>query len=220
MDDRTFDQKTAQDWICAVEKTEKSFRDDFVYPKINNLISLAKPKTILDIGCGQGIASGGIQQCKYTGVDPSPFLVERANQLYSGSHNEFLVGSVYDLPIQDQSFDFVFSILVWHLLEDIEKAALELSRVLVEDGSFLIVTANPQAYDQWVAFYPDAKLTGKKLEGTMKLSESLSRDVLYLHTYDELKSSFKKAQLSIEATDSANLLFSIQGRKKSGGLVL
>jgi ubiquinone/menaquinone biosynthesis C-methylase UbiE len=224
MDDRTFDKKTAQDWIEAVEKSGKSFRDDFVYPKINNLIHETLPKMILDIGCGQGICADKIDlsQCRYTGVEPSLFLLDRAKQLYSQADKDFLQGSAYALPVSDRSFHAVFSVMVWHLLSDLEKAASELSRVLTENGNFLIVTANPEAYSAWKAFYPNAKLTGKKLEGTMQMGEALSQDVLYLHSFDELKDSFQKVGLNVDRTETflptkdqahLNLLISIQGRK-------
>lgn len=226
MDDRTFDQQTAQDWINAVEKNGKSFRDDYVYPKLNNLIYKDLPKTILDIGCGQGICSDNIdlKQCRYTGIEPSSFLLDRAKQLYSHADKDFLLGSAYALPVSDRSFEAVFSVMVWHLLSDLAKAASEVSRVLTENGSFLIVTANPEAYSAWKAFYPDAKLTGKKLEGTMQLGEALSRDTLYLHTFDELRDSLQHFGLNIESTETflptkdsaqSKLLTAIQGKKSA-----
>lgn len=222
MDDRTFDKQTALDWIQAVEVSGKSFRDDYVYPKLNNLIDHTSPKTILDIGCGQGICSDKIdlKNCKYSGVEPSPFLIERAKDLYSSSNREFLLGNAYAIPAPDHSFDAAFSIMVWHLLSNLKKAASELSRVLRENGCFLIVTANPEAYTAWKSFYPDATITGKKLEGTTQVGEALSRDVLYLHTLEELKDSFQNVGLNIEhnetflkAKDSSKLLISIQGKR-------
>lgn len=225
MDDRNFDQQTAQDWINSVEKPGRSWRDDHVYSKLNSLIYSASPKKILDIGCGQGICCEKIDltQCSYTGVEPSPYLLNRAKQLYSSSEKTFLPGNAYNLPVINSSFEAAFSILVWHLLIELEKAASELSRVLTDDAPFLIVTANPDAYLAWKAFYPDAKLTGKKLEGTMQLGEALSRDVLYLHTFNEIKSAIQNVGLTIERTETflpakdfpeMKLLISIEGRKK------
>ena len=225
MDDRNFDQQTAQDWINAVEKSSgKSWRDDHVYSKLSNLIQDDSLKTILDIGCGQGICCEKIElsQCRYTGIEPSPYLLDRAKQLYSSDGKTFLLGNAYDLPVPNQSFDAAFSILVWHLLMDLNKASSELSRVLTENGKFLIVTANPNAYSAWRAFYSDVKLSGKKLEGTMQLGEALSRDVLYLHTFDETKDSLNNVGLQIDSTETflpskdfpeLNLLISIQGNK-------
>lgn len=222
MDDRTFDQTTAQAWIQAVEKPGKSFRDEHVYPTLSRLLRQTGAGTILDIGCGQGICSEGIklENCRYTGIEPSPFLLERARRLYPG--RDFQMGSVYALPVESHRFDAVFSVLVWHLLSEIDAAAAELSRVLSQGGSFLIVTANPGAYPVWQAFYPDAKLVGKRLEGTMQLGDALSRDVLYLHTWDDLRNSLQRAGLRIESEEAflpakdapeTKKLLSIQGKK-------
>jgi len=224
MDDRNFDQQTAQAWINAVEKPGKSWRDDHVYSKLNHLIHETSPKTILDIGCGQGICCEKVKlsQCTYTGIEPSPFLLDRAKQLYSSRDKIFLPGNAYDLPVPNQSFDAAFSILVWHLLMDIEKASSELSRVLAKNGHFLIVTANPDAYSAWKSLYFDAKLTGNKLEGTMRLGEALSQDVLYLHTFNEIKKSLQNVGLNIEHTETFSpksespelkMLILIQGKK-------
>ena len=197
MDDRTFDKQTANDWISAVEKTGRSFRDDYIYPKLNNFIHQTLPKMILEIGCGQGVCSDHIdlQYSKYTGVEPSVFLLDRAKQLYSQTNRDFLLGNAYALPASDRSFDNVFSVMVRHLLSDLEMAASEVSRVLNDKGSFFIATANPDAYTAWKAFYPDGKLTGKKLEGTVPFGEALSRDILYLHTFDEIRSSFQNVSV-------------------------
>lgn len=224
MDDRNFDLQTAQDWINSVEKPGTSWRDENVYLKLSSLIREASPRTILDLGCGQGICSEKIElgPCKYTGVEPSPFLLDRAKSLYESKSKTFLLGNAYDLPVSNESHDAAFSILVWHLLMDLEKAASELSRVLVDDGHFFIVTANPDAYLAWKSFYPDAKVIGKKLEGTMQLGNALSRDVLYLHTLSEIKESLRNVGLEIEKTETflaakdapeVKLLISIQGRK-------
>ncbi len=227
MDDRNFDQQTAQDWIKSVERPGKSWRDDHVYLKLSNLISKDLPASILDIGCGQGICSEKIElnQCRYTGIEPSPYLIDRAKSLYSSEARKFLSGNAYDLPVPNQTFDAAFSILVWHLLMNINRAASEMSRVLTEDGQFLIVTANPDAYVAWKSFYPDAKVSGKKLEGTMQLGDALSRDVLYLHSFYEIQESLRKAGLMIETTETflpakdfeLKLLISIQGKKICSG---
>ncbi len=134
------------------------------------------------------------------------------------------MGSAYRLPVSDQSFDVIFSIMVWHLLSDLEKAASELNRALADDGKFLIITANPDAYIGWKALYSAAKITGNRLEGTMQLGEAISRDVLYLHTLDELKDSFRNVGLSITLTETffptkdspkLDLLIAIQGKRSA-----
>src|SRR4051812_22309703 len=99
MDDRTFDPQTALDWIAAVETSTQTARDIDIYPMLNEWIRCASPKTILDIGCGQGICSDKIdlEGRNYAGIEPSPFLLNRATELYSSENRTFLPGNAYDL---------------------------------------------------------------------------------------------------------------------------
>ena len=204
MDDKTFDQKTAQDWITAVEKPAPLTRDVDIYPMLNQWIKQNSPKTVLDIGCGQGICSGKIDlsHCQYVGIEPSAFLLKRAKELYVSENRAFLQGDAYNLPVADSSFDAAFSVLVWHLLSDLKKAAEELSRVLKKGGHFLVITANPAAFAAWKDLYKDPKVSGKRIEGTMQLGDSQTHDVLHIHEIGELKTALQDTGLEITKTET------------------
>jgi hypothetical protein len=64
-----------------------------------------------------------VDRRKYTGIDLSPILIDRAEQLYSFENRSFLVGSIYDLPFSNGSFDAAFSVNLWHLLADLDMAS-------------------------------------------------------------------------------------------------
>lgn len=164
MDDHTFDESSALDWMESVEKS--NLRDSDIYPKIRNWLDRSSSSEIVDIGCGQGICSANIELAgrHYTGVDPSAFLIDRARQLYGEKNRCFVLGNAYQLPLRYGTFDTAFSVSVWHLLSDLGKAAAELSRVLKANGHFLIITANPDAYSAWKALYADSKLDGRRFE--------------------------------------------------------
>jgi ubiquinone/menaquinone biosynthesis C-methylase UbiE len=226
MDDRHFDEQTAIDWIKAIERPGISWRDDHVYSKLNLLIREAAPRAVIDIGCGQGVCSDKVDlsRCRYAGVEPSPFLLERAKELYQSAGRTFLSGNAYDLPVPNQSFDLAFSILVWHLLMDLEKASSEMGRVMNKNGKFFLVTANPDSYPAWQRMYFDSNLTGKRFEGTMRLGDALSRDVLFLHTWDEIEQALTNSGLRIDRSETfltskvdpkTNLLISIEGTRGS-----
>jgi SAM-dependent methyltransferase len=206
MDDKTFnDQKTALDWIQLIEGERAKIRETDVHPRVREFINSVSPLEILDIGCGQGICSDkiGLNGQNYTGVEPSQIMIDRANELYPQENRKFVLGDIYKLPFSDDVFDVAFSVSVWHLLGDLKKAATELSRVLKDDGQFLIITANPEGYSVWTSLYTDSKQEGRRFEGkTLNKDNTESLDVLYLHTFDELVNSLQSVNLKILETET------------------
>jgi len=225
MDDQNFSQKTALDWISTIEDEKSLIRDTDIYPKLKTWISRGSPLEILEVGSGQGICSDKIDLNgrNYTGIEPSPHLVDRAKELYRRENRNFLLGNAYDLPFSNGVFDAVFSVAVWHLLSDQQKAAEEFSRVLKANGHFLIITANPGAYSLWTDAYADTRLDGKRFEGKTQLfDQPVTHDVLYLHTLDEIMNSLQAAHLKVEEIktfrpsgkpDDQKKFISIQGQK-------
>lgn len=214
MDDKTFDEAEAKDWIRGIESVKQSIRDKDIYPAINNWINENNLKNFLDVGCGQGICSEKLNLVgrNYTGVEPSQVMIDRANELYKDENCRFVKGNIYDLPFANESFDGLFSILVFHLLSDLDTAASELSRILEPGGKFHIITANPDSYKTWKSFYKEMKLDGKRLDGTMLMSDgSKSNDTLYLHTTEEIHKSLQKYSLII--TQSETFRISAIGEK-------
>lgn len=205
MDDRTFDRETALEWISTIENSNSTIRDRDIYPRLNEWIDRTLPVKILEIGAGQGICSDNIDlagRC-YTGVDPSSFLIDRAKQLYSQKNRHFELGNAYSLPFLDKVFDAAFSVMVWHLLSDLQKAADELSRVLQPKGNFLIITANPESYNLWKSLYTEIKIEGRRFEGKMKIQEkSAAHDIWYLNTLHEITNSLHSAGLNVHSIET------------------
>lgn len=199
MDDRKFDNPSeAKDWIQMIESDKAKSRETDLYPKLNDWIKRASPKEILEIGAGQGICSAHIDLTgrKYTGLEPSPLLLERAKELYPQTAKSFVLGNIYQMPFSEGSFDAAFSVSVWHLLHDLHRASAELSRVLKKGGAFLIVSANPDAYPLWTASYTETHRDGHRLEGkTIRPDGTVLSDTLYLHSMDEILSALGSADL-------------------------
>ena len=200
MDDRTFDEPSARAWIETIEAAKTSPRDHDIYPRLNTWIQRTQPASLLEIGAGQGVCSDKIDLANrhYTGVEPSPFLLDRANERYAHDNRRFTVGSAYALPADDAAFDAAFSVAVWHLLADLEAAARELSRVLKPGGSFLIITANPGNYSAWTERYAESRQEGRRFEG--RTPDDV--DVLYLHTLEEITGSLEAAGVSIRTIET------------------
>lgn len=205
MDDQTFDKKTAEEWISTIESAQPGLRAADIYPRLNAWADQSNPSDLLEIGCGQGICSDHIdlRNRNYVGLEPSPFLVDRARTLYSSDSRSFVTGDLYKLPFSAESFDGVFSVAVWHLLSDLDRAATELARVLRKDAQFLIITANPNAYSLWTDQYTEKRLDGVRFEGVPCFNGiQMSKDVLYLHSLDDILNSLLNAGLQVTKTET------------------
>jgi SAM-dependent methyltransferase len=216
MDDRTFDEETARQWIRTIENRTNPVREQDLYPLLRAWMETASPTCILEIGCGQGDCSAKINLAgrSYIGADPSPFLINRARELFEAENRRFELGNAYGLPFADCRFDGVFSVMVWHLLSGIQKAAGEMSRALKPGGHFLIVTANPDACSEWAELYTNTKTAGRRFEGDMQQDgRNLDHDVLYFHTLDEIVDSLELAKFEVGSVEPFRKSRQGQGRE-------
>ena len=111
---------------------------------------LATP-SLLEVGCGNGYYREVFERLtpglRYTGVDYSPAMVERARLRYPGV--EFGVGDATDLAYSDKSFDIVFNgVSLMHIL-DYPRAIAEAKRVA---RSYLILHSVP-VFDSYETVY-------------------------------------------------------------------
>ncbi len=88
---------------------------------------------LLDLGSGDGILNEFLGE----NVDVVSFDLS-FNLLRENSNKNKVCGSILNLPFKDESFDFVCSFTVFQDLPDIEKAVLNVKRVLKYDGKFVI----------------------------------------------------------------------------------
>jgi len=223
MDDRHFsDPKVAREWIRIAESDRAKVREAELFPRLRAWADGAGEK-ILEIGCGQGACSDRIdlEKRSYVGMDPSPLLVARANELYADEQRRFVPGNVYQLPFADAEFDAVFSVAVWHLLANPRGAAAELARVLSAGGRFFIVTANPATYAEWTKDYANPRREGTRFEGEITYEDGTKgTDVLHLHTRDTLESTLGEAGLVVtkagsfrRAESGVDLYLTLEGSK-------
>lgn len=111
-----------------------------VAQRIVQLISI-KPRyrVIVDVGCGAGqalreLASRG-GSARLIGLEPAESMRQHALRNLAGLENvSVLDGRFEDLPLDTGSVDYLFSILAFHWVTDVEGAVAELARVLKPDG--------------------------------------------------------------------------------------
>lgn len=94
------------------------------YQWIKQQLPINEKTSVLDVGSGNGyFAQYFDQDCQLTALDLS------SNQLQYNPAKNKKVGSAYELPYQDNSFDIVFTSNLLHHLDEPEKAVKEMHRV-------------------------------------------------------------------------------------------
>lgn len=102
-------------------------------------------KKVLDNGCGTGWFGKIIQErgANVIGTDISEPLLEEAK-----SQIKVTKASSYRLPFENQSFDYVISLMVIHVLAFPERALSEIYRVLKPRGKLYLGIVHPKA-EKW-----------------------------------------------------------------------
>ncbi len=97
------------------------------------MINLLKPspgESVLDIGCGTGISIEPLlaRGLNATGIDPSPYMLDLANEAL-GQRVDLYRGFAEDLPFDDNSFNHATFFTALEFVDDPAKALEEACRV-------------------------------------------------------------------------------------------
>lgn len=106
------------------------------------LLGLLSESDVGDFGCGTGGLIQGLATVSRSvvGVDREPEMLAAAEARLSGLSNVSLhPGELESLPLEDQSLDVAFLVLVLHLLPDPRRALAEATRVLRPGGRLIVV---------------------------------------------------------------------------------
>lgn len=149
------------------------FRDAILAQHDRSLRALeqhVRPGRLLDVGCGPGqlLEAARARGWEATGVDPSPFSVERARALGFTAHE----GMLEDLRLPAASFDALALLQVVEHVPDPRPLLAECRRLLRPGGALLVATPNPasllarvkrEGFNYWIppvhcVWYPPATL--------------------------------------------------------------
>lgn len=100
--------------------------------EIDSLIEAAKPTSILDVGCGEGVVTkrlAALTGVPTVGVDLGDEALQREWEGHQNEDLSFRPASAYELPFSDGSFDCVCALEVLEHLERPREALAEIVRV-------------------------------------------------------------------------------------------
>ena len=108
------------------------------------LLPLAEGKRVLDLGSGEGYGTDLLasRAREAVGVDLAPEAVYHARKTYRRPNLRFLYMDLYDLGLEDASFDLVCSLQVVEHLHEPARLLEEERRVLAPEGLCAVSTPN------------------------------------------------------------------------------
>jgi ubiquinone/menaquinone biosynthesis C-methylase UbiE len=192
-----YNEHLAAQWSDWVESSVGTRKNE-IYPLIKMWLAAYRPRSVVDIGCGQGACSDIIPlQTIYTGVDPSDALIKRAKKLHP--YRPFIHGTASNTHLPDEFVDAILSVWVWSHLEDLVGACKEMYRILKCSGRVLIVTANPDTYEERKTFYTSYVVNDGLLKGTFDLGggKVLTDTTLYLHSKQAMNDALIQAGFEV-----------------------
>jgi 2-polyprenyl-3-methyl-5-hydroxy-6-metoxy-1,4-benzoquinol methylase len=103
---------------------------------------------VLDIACGEGYGCSLMAKKAKTvfGVDISEKTVEHAIRKYTTANCNFKIGSVTDIPFDNQLFDVVSSFETIEHIAEHEKMMQEVNRVMKPNGLFIVSSPDKMNY--------------------------------------------------------------------------
>ncbi len=139
-------------WVQIIREHRDKYRNELTDPAVLRAIGEPRGLDILDAGCGEGYLSRVLarQGANVTGIDASANLIEaaRTQSLNDALSVSFDVGTVDDLPYENEAFDLVVCNHLMNDLRDPARAITQFSRVLCRGGRLIILMLHPCFYNR------------------------------------------------------------------------
>jgi SAM-dependent methyltransferase len=125
----------ARDWADVQEGQVRK-----VYEAVFDHLALKSGQSLLDVGCGSGLAASMAAKAGATvsGIDASPALLQIARERVPGS--DFRVGEIEELPFADESFDAVTGFNAFQYAASPARALAAAKRVARKGAPVVLMT--------------------------------------------------------------------------------
>lgn len=121
------------------------YHQQVIIPNLLTRLGEIKNKKILDLGCGQGFFCRILSKkhAKVIGIDLSEKLIQIAKKYLTNNIQYFVANSENLSFLEENSFDFVISILSIGNIRNIEETFKEIYKILKLNGKFIFVIIHP-----------------------------------------------------------------------------
>lgn len=146
MEQNIFDNQHFFDEYKEIRDREVNFNNSIEQPAMQKMIPDLKGKTVLDMGCGYGyncldfIRKGAK---RVVGIDISEKMLNVAKSESAHPDIEYGRMNMTDISALDIKFDFVYSSLAVHYVEDFKKLTEDIFNILNSGGVLLFSQESP-----------------------------------------------------------------------------
>lgn len=107
----------------------------FLKDELVNISKRFQPEVLVDLGCGEGYYTSGLQANEKYGFDMSKEALKHASKIDKST--QYAVASIFRLPLEDNIADMMLTCFAPFAKDEIE-------RVLKKDGHFVFVSPGPK----------------------------------------------------------------------------
>ena len=141
-----YDNQDFFDGYFALRNQDINYNNLLEQPAMAELLPNLSGKAVLDLGCGFGL------NCKdfvcrgakrVVGVDISEKMLSVAKDKSAAPEIQYRNMSMTDIASMDETFDFVYSSLAFHYVEDFSKLMTDIYNLLAPNGMLLFSQEHP-----------------------------------------------------------------------------
>lgn len=161
MDSKKYFDAVAENWdtMCS------HFFSETIREEACKKAKVEAGKTALDMGAGSGFVTEELLKhgLKVIAIDQSEKMLKIIKQKFNSNMIECKTGNYDNIPLEDNSIDYVFANMYLHHTEKPEIAIKKMTRVLKPDGKLVITdldehqyqSLKTEQYDKWLGFKRD-----------------------------------------------------------------
>ena len=140
------------------------------YPFTAKCLPQAPGSRILDLGCGTGLELGyyleSVPDAQITGIDLAPGMLDALRNKFRDKSLTLILGSYFDVPIDEEAFDAAVSVESLHHFTKEEKTPLYVKvRKALKPGGYFILTDYFAPSDEEERFHRAQLLRLKREQG-------------------------------------------------------